>query len=93
MTIAFASPPLLLAAALVAGGLLGCLHFASLGVVTRDYAQGRAGRAVLLQAARMAVMVGGLFALARLGAGPLLAAALGLLAARTLVLHMAEGAR
>jgi hypothetical protein len=55
--------------------------------VTEDYLAGRAMRAVAVQILRLAVMGGVLFALVRLGALPLLAGALGIAAARVIVLR------
>ncbi|WP_338468173.1 ATP synthase subunit I [Novosphingobium sp. ZN18A2] len=84
------TPALTIAAALLGGALLGWIHFSSLHTVTQDYAQGRAPRAVLLQFGRLAILAGGLFLLARLGAWPLLAGSVGLFAARAAVLRKAR---
>jgi F1F0 ATPase subunit 2 len=73
--------------ALLIGVLLGLAHFRTLRTVSEGYSGGRAGRAALLQLLRMAVVVVVLYALARLGAGALLAGALGLLAARSVVVR------
>ncbi|SDL24486.1 ATP synthase subunit I [Aliiruegeria lutimaris] len=86
-------PPLALAALGFAAGLaLGFAHFASLRRIVTLYLSGAApARALALQLVRFAVLVAALAALARIGATPLLAGALGLLAARTVVLRRTCG--
>lgn len=74
--------PLLQAAWIVPGFLLGALHFHGLGRNTALYMAGHAGRAVALQLLRMAITVVGLVLAASQGAWPLLAAATGFLLAR-----------
>ncbi len=66
----------------------GALHFLTLRRIAEMYLGGRhAGRAVLLQAARLALLGCVLAGLAMLGAGPLLAGAAGVTVARILVLR------
>jgi F1F0 ATPase subunit 2 len=72
---------------LAAGAALGLAHFASLAWNTRLYVSGGAARAFAVQLLRLAVLAAALAGLARLGAPPLLAGALGLLLARRLVLR------
>ncbi len=69
------------------GALLGAAHFASLWwsvVLMRD---GRTALGVAVQALRFAPLALALALLARQGAAPLLAAALGILAARALLMR------
>lgn len=75
------------AGGLLAGGLLGLAHFASLRANARLFAGGGAARAFGLQALRFALLAAGLGGLARFGAAALLAGALGLLLARGAVLR------
>jgi F1F0 ATPase subunit 2 len=78
---------LALVASFVAGALLGAAHFGSLWfsvVLMRD---GRTALGVGVQALRFAALAAALALLAREGAGPLLAAAFGVLAARALLLR------
>ena len=73
------------AAAVIAfalGVLLGVAYFRALAWNVRLYLAGRRGAAVALHAARLAIVACALYAAARVGAAPLLAAAGGLLAAR-----------
>lgn len=72
---------------LAAGTALGLAHFASLAWNTRLYVTGGAARALAVQLLRLAVLAAAFAGLARLGALPLLAGALGLLLARQLVLR------
>ena len=82
------APPVLAALAFVAGFGLGLVHFASLGRVSALFlAGGSPVRALALQFARLALLAGFLVLAARLGAAPLLAAALGVLIARAVVLR------
>jgi asparagine N-glycosylation enzyme membrane subunit Stt3 len=76
--------PLALPLALtLAGGIaVGLLFFHSLRWVTSGYLQGQALRAAILQAARLALLVGAMVLLVRLGALVLLVFAAGLVAAR-----------
>ena len=75
------------AGGLVAGVVLGLIHFGTLAGITSDYLAGRARRAIVLQALRMGVMFLALLGLAWLGARPLLASALGIFIARAVVLR------
>jgi len=79
----------LLVVALLGGTVLGYLHFATLHKVSMDYLGGHPVRGVLIQVARMAVMVIVLVVLARLGAPFLLGAAVGILVGRFMVMHRA----
>lgn len=79
--------------AFLAGLVLGLIHFATLRRVTALYLSAdNALRALALQLVRLAVLAGGLVALALAGALPLLAGSLGLFAARTIVLRRTRGA-
>ncbi|WP_052223443.1 N-ATPase subunit AtpR [Novosphingobium malaysiense] len=73
--------------ALVGGFVLGLVHFGTLASVSEDYLAGRTTRALALHLLRMAVMVAALIGLVQLGAMPLLAGALGIVAARAVVLR------
>ena len=73
--------------ALVGGFVLGLVHFGTLASVSEDYLAGRTTRALALHFLRMAVMVAALIGLVQLGAMPLLAGALGIVAARAVVLR------
>jgi len=75
--------------ALLAGLVLGYVHFGALRRLSADYLSGRARRALGLQLARLGVMAAALFGLAKWGALPLLAGALGILLARAVVLRRA----
>lgn len=77
-----------LALALAGGCALGLLHFASLQAALTQYGNGRIMLGLALHAGRMVVLVGALYGLVRLGAGPLLAGAAGLLIGRTIVMRM-----
>ena len=70
-----------------AGLLAGVVHFSSLWWNTRLLLTQRAGKALALQLARLALAAGVLAALGWLGAVPLLTGALGFLMARQLMLH------
>ena len=70
---------------LITGLLVGAFHFASLWWNTRLFSTGAAGRAIALQLGRIAVAVGVLMLLARLGFVALLCGALGFLVARPLL--------
>lgn len=86
------SPVLLFALALVLGFILGLFHFGSLKRVSDLYLGGRGGGlAIALQLARLALLVVVMVWLAREGALPLLAAALGLILARVVVLRFTKG--
>ncbi|KFE36291.1 ATP synthase subunit I [Thioclava atlantica] len=86
------SPVLLFALALVLGFILGLFHFGSLKRVSDLYLGGRGvGLAIALQLARLALLVVVMVWLAREGALPLLAAALGLILARVVVLRFTKG--
>jgi F1F0 ATPase subunit 2 len=77
---------------LTAGGLLGAFHFLSLRRSARMLATASAPAAALaLHLIRFAVTAGALSVIARHGAVPLLAATLGVLAARTVVLQAVLG--
>jgi len=69
---------------LLAGMVLGALHFKSLRLVSDRLAQGDM-TAIALQLGRFAVLGVALFGLAKLGAVPLLAATAGILVARSLI--------
>jgi len=76
-----------LIAAFAAGAALGAAHFGSLWwsvVLMRD---GRAALGVAVQALRFVALAAALALIACQGAAPLLAAALGLLAARALLMR------
>ena len=74
-------------AALTGGFAIGLLHFLSLRFCVDAFAGGKAARAIVLQFGRFAVTGLALYGFARLGALPLLFAALGLLAARAILLR------
>ncbi|MHC9236452.1 N-ATPase subunit AtpR [Pseudooceanicola sp. 502str34] len=81
-------------AALVAGLLLGLVHFGTLRRVTELYLSGGAlWRPLALQLARLAVLAAALVLCALAGALPLLAGALGLLLGRAIVLRRTREAR
>ena len=81
------------AAGLIAGLAGGVAHFALLRWNTALYLRPRGlGRAIALQALRLVLLAGVLVALARQGALPLLLGALGVLAARWIVLRRVRGA-
>ncbi len=70
------------------GLALGLVHFLSLRTVTALYLDGGSTlRALALQLIRLALLGGGLVALALLGALPLLTGAAGVLVARQIVLR------
>jgi len=77
----------LLLLALIGGTGLGYLHFSTLHAVSMDYLGGHPVRAVLVQLARMAIMVAALVLLVRLGAFYLLSGAAGVLVGRFMVIH------
>lgn len=80
-----------LALGLLLGLATGLVHFATLRRVTALYLAGTApARALGLQLARLALVALVLAGLARLGAGALLAGALGLMLAREAVLRRAR---
>jgi F1F0 ATPase subunit 2 len=85
-------PPLAGAAIGLAVGLaLGLAHFASLRRVTALYLDGGSpARAVALQLLRLALLAGLMLLLARLGAAPLIAGALGTILAREVILRRAR---
>jgi F1F0 ATPase subunit 2 len=85
-----ASFSLELAAAFLAGLVLGLFHFRTLHRVSEDYLDGHASRAIALQLLRLAVLAGALVGLALLGAGFLLAGTLGVLIARFVVMRRVE---
>jgi hypothetical protein len=74
--------------AALAGVVLGWIHFRSLHTVAERLLEGRLS-AVALQLIRFAVLAAFLFICARLGSVPLLAAAAGVMAGRTIVLRRA----
>ena len=81
------------AAGLIAGLAGGTAHFALLRWNTDLYLRPRGlGRAIALQGTRLALLAFVLVALARQGALPLLLGALGVLAARWIVLRRVRGA-
>jgi hypothetical protein len=73
--------------ALTSGLILGFAHFVTLASVSADYLAGHALRAVIAQGLRIGIMAAALFCLARLGALPLLAGALGIVTMRAIVLR------
>lgn len=84
-------PTLLIAAGFALGLGLGLIHFASLKRVAELYVGGGSlGRALGLQLLRLAILTGLLVLLARQGAAPLLAGALGIIVARWIVLRRAR---
>lgn len=75
---------------LMLGFAAGLAHFATLRKVTALYLTGGApGRALALQLARLVLLTALLAGLALLGAGPLLAGALGVVLARAVILRRA----
>lgn len=74
---------------LLAGVLAGVLHFHLLARNVRLFTAGRVGPGLLLQSARLAATGTVLVALARLGAGAVLAGAVGVLLARHRALRRA----
>ena len=78
---------------LFGGFLAGLFHFSSLWWNTRLLLSQRAGKALVLQLARLAVAAGILAMLAWLGAVALLAGALGFLLARQLLLQRFGGSQ
>jgi F1F0 ATPase subunit 2 len=70
-----------------AGLLAGLMHFSSLRWNTRLLLTQRAGKALVVQLARLAMAAGVLAGLAWFGAVALLAGTLGFLIARQLMLH------
>jgi len=78
---------------LTAGWLAGLVHFSSLWWNTRLLLTERAGKALVLQLARLASAVGALAILAWLGAVALLAGALGFLVARQQLLRRFGGSQ
>ena len=73
--------------AFAVGILLGVVHFGSLWWNARLYTGRGAVLALVLQLVRLGLLVVVLAVLAKLGAGPLLAAAAGLLVARLLLVR------
>jgi F1F0 ATPase subunit 2 len=76
---------------LTAGWLAGLVHFSSLWWNTRQLLTVRAGQALVLQLARLALAAGALAILAWLGAVALLAGALGFFLARQQLLRRFGG--
>jgi F1F0 ATPase subunit 2 len=74
---------------LVAGFVVGAVHFAALRWNTRLFGSGRPGLALCMQAARCLLTAVLLFALARAGFAALLAGMAGLLVARQAALRVA----
>lgn len=82
------SPVLAFALALIFGFVLGLFHFGSLKRVSDLYLGGRSvAWPIALQLARLAILIVVMVWLAREGALPLLAGALGLILARAAVLR------
>jgi len=75
-----------IAIGLIAGFLTGLLHFASLWWNARLFTAGAAGMAIALQLARIAVAVGVLTLLARLGFATLVSGGIAFLVARPLLI-------
>lgn len=78
------------AVSLVAGAVLGAGFFSLLGVNVRLYGSRRWPLAMVLHLARWAFLAAALVVAARVGALPLLAAALGILVARAGLLRRAR---
>jgi F1F0 ATPase subunit 2 len=76
-----------------AGWLAGLVHFSSLWWNTRLLVTERAGKALVVQLARLTLAAGTLAVLAWLGAVALLAGALGFLLARQLLLRRFGGSQ
>lgn len=72
---------------LAVGGLLGLVHFGMLWWNTRYFAGGEVLRAFVMQIGRFAVLAVALYGVSRLGALPLLCAALGMLIVRGVILR------
>jgi len=89
---AFSQSGLLLLAACLVGLATGLVHFAALRWNAGLYVKGGAARAAIIQIARFALLVTVLVVLAKLGAGPLLAGALGIFSARHIVLRRERAA-
>ena len=79
------------ALALLLGTGAGWLFFRTLRQVADGYVAGEFGRSIALQLGRIAGLAALLYAIAQLGALPLLSFAAGLLAARHLVLRRERG--
>jgi F1F0 ATPase subunit 2 len=86
-----AGPALTALLGLAAGVLLGLAHFGSLRWNVRLFTSGGGRRALGAQLLRFALVFAVLAGLAKLGALPLLAGALGILLARQLVLRRVRG--
>ncbi|SON55134.1 F1/F0 ATPase, Methanosarcina type, subunit 2 [Hartmannibacter diazotrophicus] len=84
-------PELPLAAGLAIGGVFGLLvglaYFGSLTWTVDCFAEGRAGRALVLQLLRFLLLAGGLVLMALLGATALISSAIGITVARMIVLR------
>lgn len=78
---------LLAVLALAVGTALGFLHYRALHMVTQQFIEGRTGKALGWQLARMALLAGVLVLASWLGALPLLACFGGILLGRWLVLR------
>jgi len=74
-----------LLAAFIAGAGLGAAHFGSLWWTVILMRDGRPGTGVAVQGLRFVTLAAALVLIARLGAGPLIAAAAGVVAARALL--------
>jgi len=80
-----------LIAAFAAGAALGAAHCGSLWWSVVLMREGRTGLGVAVQALRFAMLAVALALIARVGAASLLAAALGVIAARTLLIRRYRG--
>jgi hypothetical protein len=80
-----------IATGFASGLAVGFLHFATLRLNVALFASGAAGRAVALQAVRLAATVFVLAALSRLGPWATVCAGAGLLCARHTALRLAQG--
>jgi len=78
---------IVLIGAFAVGAALGAAHFGSLWWSVVLMREGRTGLGFAAQALRFAGLAAALAVIARLGAGPFLAAAAGVLAARTLLMR------
>lgn len=76
-----------IALGIIAGGILGYIHFKSLKWNTRFYLNGGADRAIGLHILRFAILILVLVSLAKVGAWALISAMASLLVVRTIVVR------
>ncbi|WP_210248570.1 ATP synthase subunit I [Rhizobium sp. RU35A] len=86
ISFATAAAPLAALIGFAAGLALGLLHFLTLKRNTEFFAQGRFGRAFLLQLVRFGLLIVVMVVMAKIGAVALLAGLSGLLLSRALIL-------